>query len=69
MRKGYRKNTRRSKKGISFNPSKDYVNKAVEEYLGKGGKITKVDDVTDDYEHFIAQYQSTGSADSFLMGM
>lgn len=69
MRKGYRKNLSRKKKGVSFNPTHEYCDDAVKEFLAKGGKINKVDDLHDEYERFVAQYQSTtSSADTFLLG-
>ncbi|MDH5559349.1 MAG: hypothetical protein OEY59_00675 [Deltaproteobacteria bacterium] len=58
---------RRRKKSTSFNPSKEYVNKAIEDYLKKGGKITKIVDLSDNLNEFISAPDVKSPADEFLM--
>lgn len=40
---------RRSKSSKPFNPKRDFVNEAVNEYLRRGGKITKIIEEVEDF--------------------
>ena len=39
----------RRKKKSSFNPNREYLEKAMKEFVKKGGKITKIDPFPDAY--------------------
>ena len=41
---------------------------AVQEFLEKGGKITKVDSVADTYKQFTSQKEMPALIDAYLMG-
>jgi len=58
----------RRSKNTSFNPNTEYVRKATDEFLKKGGKVTKVLDVTTDYDEFLAHRERMNPADEFLLG-
>ena len=58
---------RRSRKAISFNPNRNFVSSAVEEYLKSGGTITKIEIDEDAYQAFIKMRDA--AADDFLKGV
>lgn len=60
--------SRKKKKSKGFNPNRDYLNDAVKDYLEKGGKITKIIDVSDEAERFDGSRDFTIPADDFLLG-
>lgn len=57
---------RKSKKSISFNPNRNYINDAVEEYLKQGGKIKKIEMDEEAYKAFVKMRDA--AADDFLRG-
>ncbi|MBT4288176.1 MAG: hypothetical protein HOD92_12645 [Deltaproteobacteria bacterium] len=59
---------RRSKKFSSFQPNRITVSSAVDEFLKNGGKITKVDSISDSFKEFTAQKELPAVVDAFLMG-
>ena len=68
MKKTFKNNIKRRKQGVSFNPSHEYLDDAVNKFLKKGGKITKIEDVSNDYETFMANHKSSAySADLYLL--
>lgn len=67
MRRSVTKN-RKAKKSKGFNPSRDYVNDAVNEYLKKGGKITKIIEVPDEFDPSGPFREPGLPADDFLLG-
>ncbi len=72
MRKGLITNRGkgRKKKSKSFDPNRDFVDQAVKDYIGNGGKITRIEDLSDDdFEKFIAHRDSVPPADEFLLGV
>lgn len=56
------------KKKKGFNPTKEEIEKAIKEYLDKGGKITKIET---DFSKFMALsgIRPDGAVDEFLMGV
>ena len=68
MRKGFSANRKRMKTGKSFNPSQDYLNQAVSDFLSDGGKIKKKIEVEDeDLERFMAYDGSINLVDDSVM--
>ena len=68
MRSGFSANRKRMKNGKSFNPSQDYLDQAVQDYLKDGGKITKIIEVDDeDLERFMAYDGSINLVDETHM--
>jgi|SaaInl7_150m_RNA_FD_contig_21_950721_length_386_multi_6_in_0_out_0_1 hypothetical protein len=63
MVRNFEKGKGRRMKSISFNPGHDYLNMATQDYIEKGGKITKVENTRGDYEEFMNHYQSGSSGD------
>ncbi len=62
--------SKRSRKGMkSFNPNREYLEQAVEDYMNKGGKITRIVEVDDaDYEQLATHREYVSPADDFLLG-
>ena len=60
------KKGRRAKKSVSFNPNRKFINNAVDEFLKKGGKITKIEMDEEAYQAFIRMRDA--AADDFLRG-
>ncbi len=52
---------------VSFNPTHNYIEKSVEEYMKDGGKITRIERVNGSYQNFVAMADAQSSADDFLM--
>lgn len=67
MSKWTRKGKRAGKRGVSFNPNRNYINSAVEEYLKEGGKITKIEIDDESYQEFV-KIRDAVSTDEFLNG-
>ncbi len=59
---------RKVKKSKGFDPNRDFLNEAVKDYVKRGGKITKIIDVTEDYDRFCGHNETLPPADDFLMG-
>jgi hypothetical protein len=55
-------------KSVSFKPNRDYLEKAMAEYLAKGGKITKLELDEESYKNFVATPESPYAVDDFLAG-
>jgi hypothetical protein len=49
---------RKKMKGVSFNPNHEYLENAVQNFIKKGGEIKKIENISEDYEKFINQYQA-----------
>lgn len=58
-----RKPGRRRKKGISFDPNKEFLSSAVEDFIKKGGKIKKIDSVPNNQSTIVRPYRSAVSMD------
>ena len=60
---------RRKKGGApAIKMSHDDISKAVEEFLGRGGKIQKIEPVKRSYTDIIATHDPISEVDDFLMG-
>lgn len=68
MARSFLSRKRRRKKTTSFNPTHDFVDHAVQDFLNQGGTIKKIDSVKSSYEGFISLREQTSPADDFLMG-
>lgn len=53
---------------IKFKPNRDYLNKAVEDYLASGGKITKLEFDETAYQKFMQTPEAPSAVDDFLNG-
>jgi hypothetical protein len=62
------KTSRRGKKSKGFNPNRDFLDTAMEDYLQRGGKITKVIEVPEEAELIARFKENCPPADEFLMG-
>ncbi len=62
--KSFKRHGRR--RAVSFNPSHQYIESSVEEFLKQGGKITKIERVNSAYENFVGMPDAQSSADDFL---
>jgi hypothetical protein len=51
---------------MTFNPSHEFIDDSVQDYLKKGGKITRIERVNGNYENFVAIPDVLSSADDFL---
>lgn len=58
----------RKKRGSSFNPNRSQINSAVEDFLKKGGKVTKLEADDTNYERFMSGKESASTVDDFLNG-
>ncbi len=54
------------RRSVTFNPSHQYIEDSVQEYLKKGGKITKIERVNGNYQNFVSMPDSHVSVDDFL---
>ena len=59
--------SRRGKK-TCFNPTREFVDSAVQEFLDRGGHITKVEKIDKNYRGFLAIRDLVSPADEFLLG-
>lgn len=59
--------SRKNKKSKGFNPNRDYLNEAMKDYIERGGKITKIVEVEDDYQNVTSFSDSGTFVDDFLM--
>jgi hypothetical protein len=55
-------------RGVRFKPSRDFLDKAMAEYLAEGGKITRIEIEEKDYQDFVATPESPSTVDDFLSG-
>jgi hypothetical protein len=55
-------------KAVKFKPNRDYLNKAIEEYLANGGKVTKLEFDEKSYQSFMQTPESPSAVDDFLNG-
>lgn len=60
----FRKRGRR--KSAAFNPTHKYIEDSVEEFLKRGGTITKVEQVNKNFENYVNMNDSQNSVDDFL---
>ncbi len=60
--------SKKRKKSKGFNPNREYLDGAVQDYLKRGGKITKLVEIPDDAELIGKFKESRPPADDFLMG-
>ncbi|MBU3916974.1 hypothetical protein KKA14_15690 [bacterium] len=67
--KTWTKKRKSRKNSVSFNPNHRYVKSAVEEFLDKGGKITKVIVDERSYGDFLLLNELPSAADDFLNGI
>lgn len=63
----WKKKNPRGKKSKTFKPSRKYIQSAVDEYLKKGGKITRLKPERD-YKSIVRIKTSQSEADEFLSG-
>ena len=54
---------RRRTKGVSFNPNKEFLDVAKEEFIKKGGKVTKIAAVDNAITNVIKPYRSPAALD------
>jgi hypothetical protein len=54
------------RRAVSFNPSHEYIEDSVKDFLKKGGKITKIERVNNNFENFVSMPENQSSADDFL---
>ena len=62
---------RKSRRGKEFtkNPmDHQTIQKAVDAFLQKGGKITRIDDISTSYKNFVSIKESAVTVDEYLMG-
>jgi len=69
MKKSIKIKRRQRKGSISFNPDKQYVAVAVEEFLKKGGRISHIEVAERDTQDIIASGEGSLDADEFLLGI
>lgn len=62
--KAFKRRGRR--RAMTFNPSHEFIQDSVQDYLKKGGKITRIERVNGNYENFVAITDVLSSADDFL---
>lgn len=55
-------------KAVKFKPNRDYVNKAIENYLADGGTITKLEFNEKAYQDFMQTPEAPSVVDDFLNG-
>ncbi len=60
--------SRKRKKSKMFNPNREFLDTAMEDYIQRGGKITKIIEVSEDAELIGKFKESCPPADEFLMG-
>lgn len=54
------------RKSVSFNPSREYIQNSIQEFLEKGGKITRIERVNTHYQNFVSVPDTQASVDDFL---
>ncbi len=54
------------KRQVSFNPNRKFVESAIDEYLRKGGKITRVIVDEESYRDFVSLREIPLAVDDFL---
>ncbi len=58
---------RRRKKGISFNPNKEFLDNAKKEFMKNGGKVTKIPPVDSELTTYIKPYRSPAAIDLSIL--
>ena len=61
--------SKRKQKTSFFNPNRNDVAKAVDDYLNSGGKITKVKVDEKNFKDFLTLRELPSAADEFLSGL
>lgn len=56
------------RKSVKFRPTHDFLNKAVSDYLKKGGVITRIELDEKSYRDFIVVNENPAAVDEFLSG-
>ncbi len=60
--------SRTRKKSKRFNPNREYLDEAVKEYFEEGGKITRIVDISEEYENIIGHLEvNSPLVDDFLL--
>lgn len=59
----------RRRKIVKFNPTREYLEKSILNFLNKGGRINKIEIDERSYGKFIALNDSQDSADGYLSGI
>ncbi|MCG8338105.1 MAG: hypothetical protein MJE63_26675 [Proteobacteria bacterium] len=54
------------RRAVGFNPSHEFIEDSVKDFLEKGGKIKKIEQVNNNYENFVSMPDTHSSADDFL---
>lgn len=52
---------------ISFNPSREFLEEQISDYLNQGGTITRIESVKTNYEAIAAMPENSHLADDFLL--
>ena len=52
---------------ISFNPSREFLEQQVADFLNQGGRITRIETVKTNYETIAALPENSHLADDFLL--
>mgnify|MGYP003959276405 FL=1 len=58
---------RRRKKGVSFDPNKEFLDNAKNEFIKNGGKITKIEPVDNELVNYIKPYRSPSVIDLSIL--
>lgn len=61
-----RRNNRRSRKFVRFNPNHDFIDQATTYFLENGGTITKLEFDENSYNIFVSGSESPIAVDEFL---
>ncbi len=64
----WQKRASKKRKSVSFQPTRNDIQAAVDEYLKKGGKITKLEANDVNYEDFMRQKESYSAINDFFLG-
>ena len=61
---------RRQRKGsVSFNPDRQFISSAVEDFLNKGGKIERLEPDESSFKMSMNRHDGSLDADEFLLGV
>jgi hypothetical protein len=64
----WQKRGSKKRKSAAFKPTHSYVQGAVDEYLKKGGKITKLEVSDLNYDVFMERKEAYSAVNDFLLG-
>lgn len=56
------------RKGIAYNPSQEFLNEAVRDFLNKGGKIKRIEFSKKNTDTFLSGTVPPSEVDEFLLG-